>query len=113
MAAFGVERSFTFQKSRATVVDDFNQPIGNVALNLQDRAHPQLKLLPVDVLILSFVQALPGNPAGLIVSTNQSGPLQLGGRIAQGLRLEFLQLNDLGGGPWSLGPVAKCGAAPF
>src|SRR5271165_5330814 len=113
LGCFGCESSFSFDKSRNAGVENFNQPIRHAVFNLQDRANPQVELLPVDVLILSIKQALPRNSTSFIVSALASGPLKSGGRIAQGMRLEFLQLNDLGGGPWNLGPVAKSGAAPF
>lgn len=42
-----------------TVVDHFEKPIRNIAFNLDDGAYPQLKLLPVDVLIVGLLKALP------------------------------------------------------
>ncbi len=43
---------FAFEKSRNTFVENLDQPIRNAILHFQNRAYPQGKLLPVDVLHL-------------------------------------------------------------
>ena len=81
----------SFDKYRNPGVENFNQPIRHVLFYLQDRANPEVKLLPVHILILSIKQALPRNSASFIVSALASGPLKSGGRIAHGFVFGFLQ----------------------
>ena len=69
LAALGVERSFSFDKSRNTGVENFNQPIRDARSSTSRiEATLTVELLPVDVLILSIKQALPRNSASFMVS---------------------------------------------
>ena len=91
LAALGVSAFSRFKKSWATIVENFDQPIRNAAFDFEDRANPQIKLLPVDVLIASVVKPLPRDAAGLIVCALAGGSLKLGGRVAFGVAFRFLQ----------------------
>ena len=68
LSCFGWERLLGLKKSLATVVENFHQPIRNAVFDFQDRADPQVELLPVDVLIASLKQTLPEDAAGLSIS---------------------------------------------
>src|SRR5271157_201963 len=105
LGCFGCESSFGFDKPRNTGVENFKQPIRYAVFNLQDRANPQIELLPVDVLILSIKQALPRNSASFIVSALASGPLKSGGRAAHGLAFEFIQAGVPLRGGRTAGPL--------
>src|ERR1035441_6455834 len=98
LGCFGCERSFSFDKSRNTGVENINQPIREAVLHLEDRANPQVELLPIDVLILSIKQALPRNSASFIVSALASGPLKSRGRVAHGFAFGFLHAGVPGMG---------------
>src|SRR5271165_183331 len=98
LGCFGCESSFSFDKSRNTGVENFNQPIRYAVFNLQDRANPQVELLPVDVLIANFVKPLPRYPAGLLVGALAGGPLKSRGRVAHGFAFGFLHTGVPGMG---------------
>jgi hypothetical protein len=61
------------------IVKNFDQPIRNAVLDFQDGANPQVKFLPVNVLIADFDEPLPRYPAGLTVGALAGGPLKPGG----------------------------------
>src|SRR5271166_1183160 len=91
LGCFGCERSFSFDKSRNTGVENFKQPIRYAVFHLQDGANPHVELLPIDVLILSIKQALPGDAASFIVGALTGSPLKSSGRAAYGLAFGFIQ----------------------
>ena len=93
LSCFGWKRLLGFKKSLATVVENFRQPIRNAVFDFQDRADPQVELLPADVFIADFVEPLPGYAASLFVGTFAGGPLKSGGRVVRGFELGFLQIG--------------------
>src|SRR5271157_3669735 len=95
---FGRERSFGFDKSRNTGVENFNQPIRYAVFHLQDRANPEVELLPFDVLIADFIEPLPRYPTGLLIGALAGGALKSGGRVAHGLPFGFLHTGVPGMG---------------
>src|SRR5208337_2746241 len=95
---FGSERFFGFEKSRTTVLENLGQPVNDPLLDFEDRASPEIKLLPVDVLIANFVEPLPRYPTGLLIGALAGGPLKAGGRVAHGLPFGFLHTGVPGMG---------------
>ena len=88
---FGCEGFLRFEKSGASGVENFSQPIRHAVCDFEDRADPQVEFLPVDVLIASVVKPLPRDAAGLIVGALARSPLKSDGRVAHGFAFEFLQ----------------------
>jgi hypothetical protein len=66
------------KKPRTAIIENLDQPSRDALFDVQDRADPQVELLPVNVLIPSFVKPLPGDAAGLIVCPLARETLELG-----------------------------------
>jgi hypothetical protein len=79
LGRLGCESFLGLKKSWATIVQNLGQPIRNPLFDFENRASPQSKLLPIDVLIASVVKPLPRDPSGLIVSAFAGYSLKLGG----------------------------------
>jgi hypothetical protein len=88
---FGCQLFFVLEKSRKTVRENLNQPIRDAILDFQNRANPEVKLLPGDVLVSSLEQSLPRNAAGFLVGACARESLQSIGQIAPGVASCFLQ----------------------
>src|SRR3974390_3446365 len=82
--SFGLQLSFVLEKSWKTVFENLNPAIRDAILDFQDRANPEVKLLPVDVLVLSLEQSLPRNAAGFLVGACAREPAPGVGHIAPG-----------------------------
>jgi len=86
------------KKSWATIVQNLGQPIRDPLFDFENRASPQTKLLPVNVLIACVVKPLPRDAAGLIICPLAGCSLKLDGRVEHGFDFRFVQAGVPGKG---------------
>src|SRR5664279_1798906 len=89
LAALAVNSSSVRRNPGQRSLQNLGQPFRNPPFDFEDRAGPEIKLLPIDVLIADFVQPLPRDTSGLIVGALTREVLQSIGRFAHALVFSF------------------------
>ncbi len=93
LRCLGRQRALSFQKFGAALVQNAHEPLRDALFDFQNRADPQIELLPGDVLVASIEQAWPRNAAGLVVCTLSCQALELDRGVTHGKPFRPLQIT--------------------